>query len=188
MNKSEVTKLMDTVRGNSEFLEKIENVIPVITVAEKQEILDGISKGLDRLDNVVVLTGVLSNILPDPVAECVYKTGALIICSDIDCSSVKKVIGENKGDIVPVIDLHVDVKGIENLSRIIKQKNVKENRDKSVSEVMVELLAQTIELNKELEASIKELHVGNKKSIEEIEKSIYEMLVSSSCDWEVHDN
>ena len=122
MNKKEMNKeeMLRAIKSNSEFL-KNEKAIPVITMCSNRLILDGISKALCLLDNVVVLTGVTESVLDEEIVELVLATGAIIVGSDIEPPI--EIYGE-KGEIY-ILDMHVDEKalrqkkynGAKNISR-----------------------------------------------------------------------
>lgn len=176
MNKQEeIALLVKTIKSNMDFLTD-KNSIPVITAAEDRNVLDGISRGLNRLEGVVVVTGIITNKLYKELGELIKESGSIVICSDVDSSALDEVLQE--GDIIPVIDIHVDVKNVENLTRTLKQKGARDFRKLSFSETMVEVIAEIVSSNKNLVSVMKEVSIGRKKFTNEIENSVYKVLTN----------
>ena len=161
-------EMLFVIKANSKFLEDKKS-IPVITMCNNKLILDGISRALCQLDNVVVLIGINESVLTEDLAKLVLATGAQIVGSNIDTSILDEISDEE----VFVLDMHIDEEKLKEIS-IEQQKTNPKLSNSSVEEIMENGLIALLH-NSSLLPTLQEFSSGRKKTVSEIE----EMLLSA---------
>ncbi len=173
MSKKEMNKeeRLRAIKSNSEFL-KNEKAIPVITMCSNRLILDGISKALCLLDNVVVLTGVTKSVLDEETVKLALATGAIIVGSDIEPPD--EIYGE-EGEIY-ILDMHVDEEALRQKS-IIGQKTCPELNSIPIEELMEECLINYVQNYPSLLSILQEFNSKRKKTVSEIEEVLINTVI-----------
>ena len=170
MNKM-IENVLCGIKLNKEYLEN-PKAVWVITAANNESVLDGISRGLNRLDNVVVIGGVTcpDNVLTPFGAVLAYLTGAMVVCSDIITepeyiSKTYKTIGASLPDAVTddfvCLDLHLDMEGVKEISA-------------KLQEDLDETIALILSNNKQLPLHLNEMFIKPNISVEDLENKIKE--------------
>lgn len=166
-----INDLLYSIKLNKEYLEK-PNAVWIITAANNKTVLDGISKGLCRIDDAVVLGGILcpDNILSPFGAVLAYLTGSMIVCNDIitdpkvifnTYKTINTDLPNGISDDFVSLDLHINMHNIEQVSS-------------DIGEDIEETIALTLSYNKQLPLHLQEMFIKPNVSVEEIEKIIHE--------------
>jgi len=165
-----VEEMLFVIKANSKFLEDKKS-IPVITMCNNKLILDGISRALCQLDNVVVLIGINESVLTEDLARLVLATGAQIVGSNIDTSILDEISDEE----VFVLDMHIDEEKLKEIS-IEQQKTNPKLSNRPVEEIMENGLIALLH-NSSLLPTLQEFSLGRKKTVNEIEEMLLSVLL-----------
>ena len=165
-----VEEMLFVIKANSKFLEDKKS-IPVITMCNNKLILDGISRALCQLDNVVVLIGINESVLTEDLARLVLATGAQIVGSNIDTSILDEISDEE----VFVLDMHIDEEKLKEIS-IEQQKTNPKLSNRPVEEIMENGLIALLH-NSSLLPTLQEFSLGRKKTVNEIEETLLSVLL-----------
>lgn len=166
-----VENVLYGIKLNKEYLEN-PKAVWVITAANNQSVLDGISRGLCQMDDIVVIGGVTcpDNVLTPFGAVLAYLTGAMVVCNDIitepECiSKTYKTTGANLPDVITddfvCLDLHLDMESVTKISG-------------ELQEDLEETIALIVSNNKQLPFHLNEMFIKPNISVEELENKIKE--------------